>query len=270
MIENVKKFVAPYVALDDPIPYKDLLICPVSVRNSSDFMFYADVLCTEKNSISDFEVIQMNYLDFVVDYLMQDKTVINEKLQYTMGDLYKEKLLLVLAMCIKDVQNIMVYKKDNHNILCIIVNVTDDKGNMVPCDVHINAQEFDDIRRIIMYQNIYDYSDDYVNPEIKEAMEEYYKIVNKGMIDPELEDKIAALTAMTGLMKRDILTMTWREFQNVFSVSLSKLDYQISKTAELSGMVKFDKPIKHWVYQRQQDKYKDAFTSYDKFKKKII
>lgn len=257
MIENVKKFVAPYVALDDPIPYKDLFICPVSVRNSSDFMFYADVLCTEKNSIPDFEVIQMNYLDFVIDYLMQDKTVINEKLQYTMGDLYREKLLLVLSLCIKDVQDIKVYKKDNHNILLI---------NEIP----INAQEFDDIRRIIMYQNIYDYSDDYVNPEIKEAMEEYYKIVNKGMIDPELEDKIAALTAMTGLMKRDILTMTWREFQNVFSVSLSKLDYQISKTAELSGMVKFDKPIKHWVYQRQQDKYKDAFTSYDKFKKKII
>lgn len=270
MIENVKQFVSPYVALDEPIPYKELLICPVSVRNSSNFMFYADVLCTEKNSIPNFEVIQMNYLDFVIDYLMADKTVIDEKLQYTVGDLYREKLLLVLSLCIQNVQNIQIYKKDNHNILFIVVDTVNDKGELVPCGVHINAQEFDDIRRIIMYQNIYDYSDDYVNPEIKAAMEEYYKIANKGLVDPELEDKIAALTAMTGLMKRDILTMTWREFQNVFSVSLSKLDYQISKTAELSGMVKFDKPIKHWVYQRQQDKYKDAFTSYDKFKKKII
>lgn len=255
MIENVKDFVSRYAALDEPIPYKDLLIKPILVRDYYKFSVYSDVLYIEKNEIQDLEVIQMNYLDFLFDYIFQDKRVINEKAQYTMGELYQEKLFQILTLCL-GAKDIRVYKNCNHNIL-IVDNVA------------INSNEFDDIRRIIMYQNIYDYEDEYISPDIKKAMADYFAVKNQGMTSPELEDKMAELTAMTGILKKDILDMTYREFENVFDASMGRLEYQINRTAEMSGMVKFDKPIRHWIYQRKRNKFEEAFTSYKEFKKKI-
>ena len=257
MIENVKDFVSRYAALDEPIPYKELLIYPVIVRDYYKLALYSDVLCVEKNTIQDLDVIQMNYLDFLFEYLFKDKRLLDEHSTYTFGDFYKEKLVQILILSFHtDIENIKVYKNKNHNIL--VIN-----------NIYINAQEFDDIRRIIMYQNIYNYDDTYVSPDIKKAMEEYYTVKNQGLTNPELEDKMAELTAMTGILKKDILNMTYREFENVFDASMGRLEYQINRTAEVSGMVKFDKPIRHWIYQRKRNKFEEAFTSYKEFKKKI-
>lgn len=256
MIENVKDFVSRYAALDEPIPYKELSIKPVLVRDYYKFAVYSDVLHIEKNEIQDLDVIQMNYLDFLFEYIFKDARVLDEATQYTMGQLYQDKFCQILMLCFQTT-DIKVFKQNNHNIL-IIDNIT------------INDNEFDDIRRIIMYQNIYDYDDGYISPDIRKAMEDYYAVKNKGLTSPELEDKMAELTAMTGILKRDILTMTYREFENVFDASMGRLEYQINRTAELSGMTKFDKPIKHWIYQRKKDKFNEAFTSYENLKKKII
>lgn len=257
MIENVKQFVSAYATLDAPIPYNNLLIHPILVKNYYEFNIYSDILHLNKNAIQDLNVIQMNYLDFIVDYLLQDNHIIDEQTQYTMGQFYAVKLICILSLCFQvRTEDIQIYKSNGQNLLSIN-------------NIEINASAFDDIRRIIMYQNIYDYSDEYVNPDIQKAMEEYYAVKNQGLTMPNLEDKMAELTAMTGILKKDILMMTYREFENVFDASLGRLEYQIGRTAELSGMVKFDKPIRHWIYQRKKNKYEDAFTSYKEFKKKI-
>lgn len=256
MIQDVKELVARYSSVDEPVPYKGLSIYPIYVKNYYDFGISYDVLLIDKNAIPDIEVIQMSYLDFLFKKLMVDETKIDEKSNVTVGMIYVSKLTTLLTNCFHvDGSEIKVRMQDNHIILTIK-------------DVDINSMEFEDIKRIILYQNIYDYSDEYVDPDVKKAIDEYYRIKNKGIKMPDLETKMAALTAMIGLTKKNMLDMTYREFEYVFHIATQKQDYEINKTAEMSGMVKFEKPIEHWIYQQKKDRYADAFTNFDEFKKK--
>lgn len=255
MIEDVKSLVDRYSSIDEPVPYKGLLIYPILVKQYYDFSVSYDVLCIEKNKIPDVKVIQMNYLDFLCERLMSDTTEIKDG--YTVGNYYIEKLYLVLCVCFRlDQRQINIIRDDKH-------------WNLVINGVTINSQEFDDIRRIIMYQNIYDYFDEYIDPDFKKAVDEFYEIKNRGLKNPDLELKISAITAMSGITKKDILLMTYRELENVFHSCLDKMEYQMMHTAELSGNVKFDKPIDHWVYKRKKNRYEDAFVSADAVKDKI-
>lgn len=263
MIQDVKNYVSYYATIDEPIPYKNLFIYPILVKDYYNFVSCYDILCVEKNNINTenmqdkIKIIQMSYLDFIFEYLTQDNTIIDENLQYTVGKLNTEKLVMILFKCLHlDLDKIQIKYENKHYIL--VLN-----------GIEINFQEFDEIRRIILYQNVYDYFDEYINPDFKKAVDDYYAIKNKGLVNPELEDKMSALTALTGILKKDMLNMTYREFENVFHTSMERMEYQINKTAELSGNVKFEKPIDHWVYKKKKNRYEDAFVSADAVKDKI-
>ena len=56
-------------------------------------------------------------------------------------------------------------------------------------DIHlsekkINQKEFDDIKRIILYQNFPGYDDEYIDPNFKKNMDEKDQLRNKGLISP--------------------------------------------------------------------------------------
>lgn len=257
MLQNVKDYVTRYATLDEPVPYKSLLIYPVLVRDFFSFAAYYDVIQIDKDSIADPEIISMSYLKFLVEIVFKNDTIIDGT-EFTVGQINVDKFVLLMKLCfhLSDDDEIEISQENNRYYLYI-------KGEK------IKAKEFDEIIKIIMFQNVYDYFDDYINPDFKKAVDEYYAIKNKGLINPDLEAKMSAVTAMTGMKKKDFLDMTYREFENVFHSALNKMDYEIAHTAEMSGFVKFDKPIDHWVYQRKKNRYEDAFTSYDGLKDKI-
>ena len=103
-----------------------------------------------------------------------------------------------------------------------------------------------------MFQNIIGYDDEYVSDDVKKVIDDYYAIKNKGLVNPSIEDKMSALTAMIGITKNQIIKMTYREFENTFKFAMDKNEYQIGRTAELSGNVKFDKPVDHWVINERK------------------
>ena len=250
MIDNVKQYISYYVTLDLPVDYKGLKIYPITVRDYYDFAICADVLNIDKDSIQDLDVITMNYLDFLVFYCIKNSDANNSQFFY-------EKLISILTLCLKPNK--------------IQIGISENQHAVILCDdIEINAQDFDDIRKIIMYQNYVEYDDTYVNPDIKAAYDEYWRVKNKDIIMPNLEERMADTTAMTGLCKKDILDMTYREFEMVFNAAREKLEYQINKTGEMSGMVKFKNPIEHWIFKRKKSKYEGVFTDYGEFKKKII
>lgn len=257
MIRNVKQFISYYTTLDEPVEYHGLKIYPIKVRDYYNFVIYSSVLNIDKDSIEDLNVIQMNYLDFLVFHAMKDETFIDDTKTVTNGQLIYEKLMGVFSLFLHASE--------------VSINITQNKHIVIVCDgVEINAQTFDDIRKIIMYQNLIDYDDTYVNPEIKAAYDEYWATKNKDIIAPDLEHRIADFTAMTGVLKKDVLDMSYREFEMAFDAAKDKLEYQIAKTGEMSGMIKFKNPIEHWIFKRKKSKYEGVFTDYGDFKKKII
>ena len=70
-MNNIKEYDF-YLFYDKPIPYKDLLIYPVTMDKYLDFHFYINCLLLDKNSIPNPEVISMTYLQFL--YYMASTT----------------------------------------------------------------------------------------------------------------------------------------------------------------------------------------------------
>lgn len=256
MIQDVKDFVSQYCAVDEPVPYNGLLIYPWIVKDFYRFGTSWDILTIKKNEIPDVKIIQMSYLEFILS-VMCNNYVEYENTGRTIGSIYLEKLENILCLSFHvNVDEISVkYDKNRYSLII--------KG------IEISSKQFDEIIKIILFQNIYDYFDDYIDPEFKKAIDEYYAIKNKGIIVPDLEKKITVVTASTGIVKSELLKMTYREFENLFHTVLDMVDYKILKQAESSGMVKFDKPVEHWVYKQEKNRYEEAFTSYDGLKNKI-
>ena len=74
---------------------------------------------------------------------------------------------------------------------------------------------------------------------------------------------------MIGVLKKDIKNITYREFESIFNYCQGRIEYQINRTAELSGNVEFKNPIEHWIYHKPFNPFGEAFTSYEGFKDKL-
>ena len=72
-----------YFYFDQPVPYKldnehTIYIKPISVRDSQFFLDSVNLLTVDKNSLPDPAVIQMSYLQFVMEALLRgDKAKVN-------------------------------------------------------------------------------------------------------------------------------------------------------------------------------------------------
>ena len=118
-----------------------------------------------------------------------------------------------------------------------------------------------------MYQNVYGYEDDTdMNPDIKQAIDEYYSLVNKGKEPITLERKISVVTAHNGIMKKELLLMTYYSFMSLFEAVVDEIDYIVNKNIEANGG-KFKQPIEHFVYRDKKSKYSNAFGKKESLEK---
>ena len=74
---------------------------------------------------------------------------------------------------------------------------------------------------------------------------------------------MACIVASTGYTFEDLKKMTVRKFVLLLRVVDSKLNYQITKTASMSGLVTFKGEIEHWIYTKsdvRKNRFKDIMT----------
>ena len=136
------------------VPYElkkgaEIFIYPIKVK---DFPIYAnckELLEIDKNTINDIDVIQMNYLEFLINRVLVD---INTQSLFAM----------LFQLCIH--KNIALSKDNGKD--CIVVLGENDIIESI-----ISAKEFEDIKKIILFQNDKDYDDRYVNPDVKAEYE---------------------------------------------------------------------------------------------------
>lgn len=246
-----------YITFDKPVPYKDLYIYPIKLCDMYDVDDAIDILQIDKNELGDINFISMSNLRFVL-LAINEIEGLGTSFEY----------LLRKALNISDDYAIQKYisSKEEHLILGKILSISEDEAILQKDTVvKIDAEDFNEIRRIILYQNIVDYTDRYIDPDIKRKTDEYYRLKNKDAKVVPLEHKMLCVQAKTGMTLEAIGELSIRNFYQLFDVIVDEDEYIIGKSAELSGSVKFKTPIEHWAYKEKKDKYAEAFCDADSF-----
>ena len=237
-----------YFWFDLPVPYKinkeqEIQIYPIKVQDSEKFLSWIDILSIDKNSLPDATYISMSYLEFLFTVFIQSP-------QAKISQASILKLSSILKVCLKMEGNISIQFNVNH------------KPYLIYKDIVINGQQFEDIRRIILYQNLIDFDDSYINPDVKEAIDEVERVKNRNIEAPNLERRMAIITAHCGLSKETQMAMTYRS-HSVYG----EVDYTTIRTPILIGNM-FSKQkveIDDWIYKKKQGKYEKYFTDIDTY-----
>lgn len=234
-----------YFAFDYPVPYEladnnTLKIKPVMLKDSAIFLSSADIIAIDKNAIASPEIIQMSYLEFLVNIAYGNETVI-------------QKILNIFILCL-DIKRPIIKKNEIGRFYI----EDEDKGTI------IKAKEFEDIRRIIMYQNFPHYDDEYINPEVKEMMAEVDRLKNKGTEMPSLERKMAIISSHSGISKQEQMQMTYRAHTLLFEEVCGEVEFTtIRSVALFSGA----KDLDHWIFKKKKGKFDGYFVDKNKFTK---
>lgn len=235
-----------YFELDQPVPYalnnQIIRINPIILKDSVPFMNSIEVLTLDKNSIPSPEIIQMSYLDFIINILFnKNKNNAN-------------RLAVILKYCLN-----MESVKYGMNEKGKYFLFNEDNN------IKITNKQFEDIRRIILYQNLINYNDDYINPELKQRMIETDFLKSKNIEPISLERKIAIITSHCGISKQDQIQMTLRSHSLLFKEVCEEVEYTtFAPLCALNGKVK---DIEHWIHKKKKNKFDGYITSVSSFAK---
>ena len=234
--------------MDEPVFYKldgesSLMIYPVNVKDSMLFLSCCNILSFNKNEINSIDVIKMSYLQFMIEYLLTEES--NAK-----------KLYYVLNLCLKMDNPRIYYDKEERKHY-----IVDEETGIV-----LNSNQFEDIRRIIMYQNILGYDDTYVDSDLKKSIEQTKALKMAGLEPISLERKMAIITAHCGISKKEQKEMTYRSHSLLFQEVCSEVEYMATKPIALYGGVG-DKV--EWIHRKVKGKFDDYFTSVNNIQNKL-
>ena len=126
MLEHIKE-----LYFDEPIPYKELLIYPVTMKDYLEFHWLVSCLLIDKNSIPDINVISMSYLRFLY------YNAANNDEPYV----YMLKMLLCMVLHIEFNEEMSFYVDEN------------DRAFFKVRGVAYSGSDFDEIVKIIFEQN---------------------------------------------------------------------------------------------------------------------
>jgi hypothetical protein len=238
-----------YFTFDEPVPYElkcgeILYISPISLKNYMLFITSYGILNIDKNSTNDVEIISMSYLKFLVERVFP----------YSKESIQQFVNICILCMGLKepeikltDNKRVVLYDKDNSNLL-------------------ITQKEFDDIKKIILYQNLLNFDDSYINPELKESMEELDKLKNRNLEPPSLERRIAIITSHCGMNKKEQLEMTIRSHSLLFQEVSKEVEYLCSKPIAVYAGKSNDI---NWIFEKKKGKFDDYITSKETYNRSM-
>lgn len=238
-----------YFAFDEPVPYtvsdkKEILIKPILLKDSMLFLTSCDLLTVDKNSLPSAEIISMSYLEFLFKCLIKDESSL-------------QKLINILVLCL-GIKTPRIAKDEFGKLYLIDTDL----------DIKITGRQFEDIRRIILYQNIPHYDDSYISPDLKKAMDETDLLKNKDREVPTLERKMAIITAHCGIAKKDQMEMTLRAHTMLFEEVCGEVEFTTTRPIAMLSKESASK-IDHWIYKRKKDKLEGYVTDVNQYHKSM-
>lgn len=234
---NISFYEHTYFYFDIPVKYKladkELTIYPITVKDSEIFLSSIQVLNVDKNSMPSVEIIQMSYLEFMYKELFKENVNI-------------DRMAIIAKYCLHMENPYIGFDKKNKPYL-------EDKN----LGIKIGSKQFEDIRRIILYQNLVHYDDEYVNPEIKQMMAEVDAVKNAGIDPPNIERKMAIITAHCGISKQEQMAMTYRSHCLLFEEVYGEVEFTTVRPIMLYAGK--GNEIDHWIYKKKKGKF-DGYT----------
>lgn len=244
------KTLQPFLTFDKPIEYKGLHIHPILVKDWDIFEKCVSVLDLEKNNTDNIEVLQMSYFKWLLYMSIQDEQFGN----FVIPRLYK-----ILSLCFK-----------TNEIELDLHEYDTNKPTWSINGIELSAKDFEYFRKVVFLQNIPDYEDgSNISQDMKEAIAEYKAFKSKNIVMPTLEEEIIVLANNRGCDEEKIYNMTYRKFRIALTKITDLVEYNITKTAEMSGFVTFKQPVDHWLYKTKKSKYSEAVADFDEFKNKV-
>lgn len=128
-------------------------------------------------------------------------------------------------------------------------------------DTEINSKKFDELRTIVCYQNMPDYNDEYVDPELKADLDAKAQMQRQEYSQPSLEKQLICITTGTPYTVEMLKDVSIRKMVLLLRTVDAKAHYFCYKTGEMSGMVKFKQEPQHWIYaNNKNDLSKEIMT----------
>lgn len=267
--------ISHYINYDAPVPYKGLMIYPISVKDYAAYSSYSSCLTLDKNSVPDAKIISMSYLEYLL-YMSEQR------------EPYLIWLDVLLSVCLRNEKEYFedisplfgrgTLSKEDIFILNKTLSKyrTNEKGKafLVIGEREFSATDFEEIKNIICEQNMIDIPDENISKEVRDSLDQAkaYKEKLSGSKPGSFEDYLISLAISTNWSFEYIYNLSVRRFIK----SLQRLDnlihYKIYLGASMSGMVEFkDKSfIKHWLTSLDVDnKYSDVEVNLDAMQNKL-
>lgn len=239
---------------DEPVELFDgLLVYPVLMKNYIEFSLCSNILKMNKNNCRDPKIISMSYLEYII-YLLIEEDIRVGKGNPNIIEIF---LLRIISLVTRD-ENVKVrYGVDTKNKPFLYIN-----------NIKLYKKDFDYLRRFIMVQNIPDYKEEYINPELEEDLKKAEEIRNRDKKMCDIEKQMIAVVIGSSLTLEDVKNMTIRKFFIALEMIDKKMHYIMAKTASLSGFVEFKEEINHYLIEKNKD-ISDNIIDYTQFKNKI-
>lgn len=238
-----------FINIED-VPYNlkkggEIFIKPILLKNAETYDWAKQCIEIDKNSINNIDVIKSSYLGFLMDYCFDGKEE-NE---------IESQLKTLLNLCLGAEYAVFTKDKGKH---CIVLCDKEGKIKKV-----INTKEFDDIAKIILFQNNPSYDDRYVNPEVKEMLAEYYKVKYRDMNIPSMEKKKGFVSSKIGKTFKELNELSYREFCVIYDELLAEDNYLVYKIVASNFQDTKINETLHPLFEKKHDIYEELFTNTD-------
>ena len=170
MVDDILLPYRQQVLNDEPVELFDgLTLYPVKMRDYITFNVCSSILKMNKNATNDPKVISMSYLDYIL-YLAQKDEEEKEPGRPNLTELFLQELFLLVT---------------NKDGMSFGYGVDEKKKSFIEIDgVRLYKKEFEKFRKFVLCQNIPDYKEEYINPELAEDLKKADEIRNKGVCPP--------------------------------------------------------------------------------------
>lgn len=271
-VDNLEKYVERYRTFDEPVPYKSIGIYPIITKDYFQFIDSVDILKIEKNKIPDINIIQMSYLSFLLHLIIENEDFLNKFITLCDLCLHVNKGNDLLNKSFSRGQVLLgrlngdeIYFINGYDIQFI------NSGNSTWISINgerLSSIEFDEVIEIIFFQNFPSYDNVEMSEDFKNMMEEYYRLKNKNIKPPTLEEQLAAIMAQNGMSKAEIKQETVYTIKCMIDSIVGKTDYEIQHLYRSHAMTDKKLPdIEHWLIKSNKDKYSEVFSDLDEYKK---
>lgn len=244
MAVDIEYITDEYFAFDKPVPYelsagKVIEIKPFMLTERKQFDQIKPFLILDKRDYKDFE--DKEELQFIVEKILCNQMNI---------------VMFAIVLSYLDYKVPFYGYIDGHYVVGnynIIQSEDEDKEDVYELDEEsiITSEEWEDIKRIMIYQNDPDYDDSfYYDATMRKNLEIEAKIRNKGIVAPNLERQFNIITAHCGLPKSEQVKLTLRSFKVLFNECIGEAEFFASYGVRMK-YAEQGKPADHWIWQHK-------------------